>query len=384
MNKSFYFLILILVGTNNLFAQEYESYKKLLDTTITSKNLGFDKNITVTVPFEWQEDINHDFPLIIVFDRQNQRSHNYILNTIDYLTSNEQMPSSIIISVESQQKYRYYETLHLASSEKGLALENEEFIFEELIALAEKRYNANSFRLLIGHSRYGYFTTALFYSKINDISAIISISPFYKQKNVNLIDSISNINVNLINSNKYYRFGIGNDYPSDFTQMDSAITKFKKSNIKANGTLFRNADHNVTPGLTISNALYEIFEYWSENQSKYFSDDQKKISIITSLENNVLNHYGCNLRFGLGVLNGKGWYFYNESEFNQAIKAWNVLIENYPNFSEAYLYIIDAQMKLDINTNKTENEFKNSLMDSSIYSEKEKQELLNELKEMKK
>lgn len=138
MNKSIYLIILVLVGTNNLFAQEYERYKKLLDTTITSKNLGFDKNITVTVPFEWQEDINRDFPLIIVFDRQNLRSHNYILNTIDYLTSNEQMPSSVIISVESEQEHRYYETLHLASSEKGLALENEKFIFEELITLAEK------------------------------------------------------------------------------------------------------------------------------------------------------------------------------------------------------------------------------------------------------
>lgn len=88
MKKTVYFLLLIFIFSNNLFGQDYERYKKLLDTTITSKHLGFDKNITITVPFEWQKNTNRDFPLIIIFDRQNTRSHNFILNTIDYLSSN--------------------------------------------------------------------------------------------------------------------------------------------------------------------------------------------------------------------------------------------------------------------------------------------------------
>lgn len=376
-------LIILLLFSNVILGQEYERYNKLLDTTIFSKYLKFDKRISVTVPFEWQENSKNKYPLIIIFDKQNNRSHQYILNTIDYLTSNEQMPSAIIISVESEQKYRYLETQYNISSKNGLAHENENFIFNELIPFAESKLNASSFRLLIGHSRYGYFTTSLFYSKINDINAIISISPFYKQKNVNLIDSIAILNTNNINSYKYYRFGIGNDYPTDFNQMDSAIIKFKNSKINANGYLFKNAEHNVTPGLTIGSALYEIFDYWSEKQSNYFSNDNKKTSTIHSLENDISNHYGCNLRFDLGVLNGKGWYFYNASEFRQAIMAWEILIENYPNFSAAYLYIMDAQIRLNINTDKTENDFKNSLINSKIYSEKEKQELLKEMKEMK-
>jgi enterochelin esterase-like enzyme len=181
MKKTVYLLLLILICSTNIFGQDYERYKKILDTTITSKHLGFDKNITITVPFEWQKDLNRDFPLIIIFDRQNQRSHNFILNTIDYLTSNEQMPSAIIISVESEQKYRYLETLHKASSEKGLAEENEKFLFDELIPLAEKQYNASPFRLFIGHSRYGYFTSSLLMSSINDLNGVISLSFLRKQ-----------------------------------------------------------------------------------------------------------------------------------------------------------------------------------------------------------
>lgn len=370
--------------SNVVLGQEYERYNKLLDTTIASKYLKFNKNITITVPFEWQENSKEKYPLIIVFDKQNNRSHQYILNTIDYLTSNEQMPSAIIISVESKQKYRYLETQYNISSKNGLATENESFIFKELIPFAESKLNASSFRLLIGHSRYGYFTTSLFYSKLNDISAIISISSFYKQKNVNLIDSISILNTNTTNSNKYYRFGIGNDYPTDFNQMDSVLTKFNNSKINANGYLFKNAEHNVTPGLTIGNALYEIFDYWSEKQSIYFSNDNKNTLNIDELENDISKHYGSKLRFGLGVLNGKGWYFYNESQFKKAINAWEILIKNYPNFSEAYLYIIDAQTQLNMRTKETENEFKKSLIKTKIYSKKEKEELLKELEEMKK
>ncbi|MFT6856569.1 MAG: hypothetical protein ACJA0X_002549 [Cyclobacteriaceae bacterium] len=384
MKKTVYLLLLILICSTNIFGQDYERYKKILDTTITSKHLGFDKNITITVPFEWQKDLNRDFPLIIIFDRQNQRSHNFILNTIDYLTSNEQMPSAIIISVESEQKYRYLETLHKASSEKGLAEENEKFLFDELIPLAEKQYNASPFRLFIGHSRYGYFTSSLLMSSINDLNGVISLSPFFTQTNVDLTDSIRKIESQVFNSHKYYRFGIGNDYPSDFLKMDSVIKQLNNSELNAKGFLFKEADHNVTPGLTIGISLYEIFEDWAKIQSKYFSNDQKDLNIINALEEEIIAKYGNRLEFSLGILNGKGWYFYNEKEYENAIKAWRLLIKSYPNFSEGYSYIMDAQVQLNQDISETIEKFNESLAKSDIYSEKEKEELKKEIEDLKK
>lgn len=379
MKKTIYLILLVSVYVNNLFGQNYERYKKLLDTTITSKYLGFDKSITITVPFEWQKSLDRDFPLIIVFDRQNERSHNFILNTIDYLTSNEQMPSAIILSVESEQKYRYLETLHKTSSEKGLAEENEKFIFDELIPLAEKQFNASPYRLFIGHSRYGYFTSSLLFSRIDELNGVVSLSPFFTQKNVVLTDSIQTIEKQSFNSTKYYRFGIGNDYPSDFEKMDSVINLISNSELNAKGYLFKEADHNVTPGLTIGISLYEIFENWSNIQAKYFSNDQKNLNIINTLEEEIIINYGNRLEFSLGILNGKGWYFYNEKEYEKAIEAWELLIKSYPNFSEGYLYIIDAQIQLNQDFSKTIKEFNKSIANSDIYSEKEKKELTKEL-----
>ena len=384
MKKTIYLILLISVCANNLFGQDYERYKKLLDTTITSKYLGFDKNITITVPFEWQKALNRDFPLIIVFDRQNQRSHNFILNTIDYLTSNEQMPSAIILSVESEQKYRYLETLHKASSEKGLAEENEKFIFDELIPLAEKQFNASPYRLFIGHSRYGYFTSSLLFSRIDVLNSVVSLSPFFTQKNVDLTDSLQTLKKESLNSTKYYRFGIGNDYPSDFIKMDSVINLLSNSELDAKGFLFKEADHNVTPGLTIGISLYEIFENWSNIQAKYFSNDQKDLKMIDSFKEEITTNYGSSLEFSLGILNGKGWYFYNEKEYEKAIQAWRLLMKSYPNFSEGYLYIIDAQVQLNQDISDSIEEFNDSLAQSDIYSENEKKELIKELENLKK
>lgn len=366
------------------FSQEFERYKKLLDTTISSEFLGYDKNITVTVPLEWQKNVDRKFPVIIVFDSQNTRSHGYILNTIDYLTSNEQMPSAVILSIESEQSHRYKETVHHPTSSKSLAFENENFIFEELIPFAEQELNASNFRLFIGHSRYGYFTTSLLFSRIDDLNAVISLSPFFLQENVNLADSISQLEKATYTSKKYYRFSIGNDYPEQFPAMDSSISLLNNSAIDAMGTLFTEADHNVTPGLTISTALYEIFEDWSKIQSNYFSDETEDLSVIASLEKEIYSVYGSDLAFSLGILNGKGWHFYGLEQYDKAIEAWDIFMKAYPNFTEGYLYIIDAQLKLGLDTSVNEKLFKTSLSKTEFFTEEEKKIMRKELEEMMK
>lgn len=381
--KTFILFLVFSLFTVKLSAQNYERYKKLTDTTLLSKHLGYEKKVSVFVPIEWQNDSKNKFPLIIVFDSQNKRMHNYMLNTIDYLTSNEQMPSSVIISVESQQRFRYNETQFRVSDPNGLAYENEKFIFDELIPLAEKEYKANRFRILIGHSRYGYFTTSLFASRINDISAVIAISPFFIQKDKDLTDDMAKIYTASPKTTKYYRFGIGNDYPEDFYKMDSVLSNRKPNPmLDIKGYRFKEAHHNTTPALLIGTALYDVFEKWSAIQSKYSLVTQKNLGSKAALAQEIVAHYETGLNFSIGVLNGKGWQFYNEKQYGKAIEAWQVLVDSYPNFSEGYFYIVKAQIELKQNYSKTVKDFKKSLDTSEFYTEKNKQELLLELQEL--
>lgn len=383
MLKKISALLLITVFSYSLSAQNYERYKVLHDTIIASKYLGFTKDITVTVPIEWQKGTQNKFPLIIVFDRQNKRSHSYLLQTIDYLTSTEQMPSAVIISVASEQRFRYIETQYKEADVNGVASENEKFIFEELIPFANKQYNTSDFKVLIGHSRYGYFTTALFSRRTKDLNGVISMSPFFTQKNADLTDSIRRMDETLYTSKKYYRYGIGNDFPEDAVKMDSTLQQLTlNSSLDIKGYRFKQASHDTTPGLIISTALYELFEQWSAIQSKYISNNEKDLGIKTALDKEVVLHYGAPLNFSIGILNGKGWYFYNEKDYAKAIKAWEILVNSYPNFSQGYLAMIKAQIKLKQNYDATLVKFKNSLNNSKLYKESEKEGLIEELKEI--
>jgi enterochelin esterase-like enzyme len=383
LKKRIYTLIIILIlYLNGLFAQPYERYRHLVDTSILSEHLHFAKNITITVPIEWQKDVNRTFPVIVIFDRQNQRSHQYIINTIDYLTSNEQMPSAIIVGIESEQMYRYPETSYKLSHPEGMALENEQFIFEELLPLLENQYKASTFRLFIGHSRYGYFTTSLLTTRANELNGVISLSPFFGQKQVDLTDSIATLNSKQVQGRKYYRYGIGNDYPDDFTRMEAAWKQCTQSLWDSKGYLFPQADHNVTPGLTIGIALYEIFEKWSEVQLKYIDNEMSDLHKIADFERDIQEAYGNKLEFSLGTLNGKGWFFYGEGKMEQAITAWQIMMQVYPNFAEGYLYIIDAQLQLKQDVATTVQLFTNTLETSAIYSAAEKLELQMELRSL--
>lgn len=373
-------ILLFLFCTIQIFSQKYESYKKLADTTISSLNLGYNKNISVIVPRDWQQNTEKTYPLTIIFDRQNKRSNQFIINTIDYLTVNDQIPSTIIVSVDSEQMKRTKETLHKKTNPSGMAEENELFIFNELIPFIEKNYKASKFRVLIGHSRYGYLTTYLFEKRLNQLNAVISLSPFFTtQKNVDLTDSIGAINSYHGKYTKYYRYGIGNDFPKEFEIMEQSLKGSDNNFINSKGILLPEAYHNVTPGLIIPTALYEVFEYWSKELHLFFDISNKNINQLDLASKNIENHYGQKLRPSIGILNGKGWEFYNDKQYQKAITIWEILLTEYPNFSEGYLNIIWAKEELKVDTKKTKERLIKSLNQSEFYTKSEKKEILKEI-----
>lgn len=381
--KIVFSIIYLLCVTHVACAQQYERYKKLPDTLFQSIALGYSKKLSITVPLEFQSDDSlKSFPLIVIFDSQNQRSYNYILNTIDYLTSNEQMPSAVIIGVESTEEYRYGETQLECSDQAAFGSKNEAFIMDELIPFAEKSLKTIDFNLLIGHSRYGYFTSYLLTKHADQLNAVISMSPFTTQKNVNLSDSIATLYASYSSTkNLYYRFGIGNDYPDNFKELNEKLRKIKSSCKTANfkGTLFKEADHTATPGLVIGTALYEIFEFWAKQQNAFLTNESKKSASIRVHVDNIQQHYSANLNFSLGTLNGKGWSFFGEKEYEKAIEAWELLMASYPNFAEGYFGIMDAKIQLKQDYAETLKKLKACLLVTEFYTEDELIDLFRDL-----
>lgn len=250
------------------------------------------------------------------------------------------MPVSVIIGAGSEMEHRYFETQYIESDSSAFGHRNELFVLKELIPLAKSSLKKSDFSLLAGHSSYGFFTTAMFLRFPNDIQAALASGLVFSQKNYDLLPLLKEIKEINISGTRYYRHGIGNNYPEEFTRFDNRFKKQKVTNNKYNikGTLFPEADHSVTPGLTDTSALYEIFEYWSRMQNIYLDNSMDNLSILISLNYSTINHYRVEIAFSIGILNGKGWYFTNEKRYSEAIDAWKILLKRYPNFSEAYLY----------------------------------------------
>lgn len=378
-------LIILCFSWQLAYAQQFERYKNSFDTTFVSSKLAYQKKLNITFPSEFQIDNKSEgYPLIIIFDSQNPRSYAYILNTIDYLTSNEQMPSSVVIGVESDVQNRYGETQLEISDSNAFGSKNEQFIIDELIPFAKQNFQTLNYCLLIGHSRYGYFTSYLFSKNHPEINAVISASPVFSQKNSDILKPIIEISSSYNKSNfKYLRFGIGNDYPEDFQRMNAALNnrKNQSENVSIEGYLFKDADHNVTPGLTAGRALYEVFEFWSNQQNNFIRSKGNLKSDFALAQENINMHYGADLKLALGILNGKGWEYYNNQDYEQAAAAWDMTFKNYPSFSDALLFKMYALKEMQKDYMKTRHDFLESLKLSEMYSDEEKAELIRELAE---
>lgn len=365
-------------------AQKFESYRLLADTIWNSTNLGYERPLQIHVPLEYQKENNQrKYPVILIFDQQNKRAYQYLLSTIDYLTSVDQMPASIIVGVQSNELNRYYETQLIQADPLAKGEQNEQFIIKELLPWLQNSLQGSTFTMLMGHSRYGFFTTHLWQKYPSKIQACIASSPFFFQENVNLVDSMAVVfkKANAFPTKSYYSFGIGNDYPDDYKKMIEKIAAFQSSNILINGELFKEADHHATPGLLANHSLYKIFEYWNTQQIQYFKKALPNKDSLKRYMNEIEKHYGSPISFSLGTMNGKGWDYYGKEQYQQAIDAWTLALEHYPSFTEFYLFIAGALKKSGKPYIEWINRFKKELPNSQFYTADEKAQLLEELKQ---
>ncbi|UPT65921.1 MAG: alpha/beta hydrolase-fold protein [Sphingobacteriales bacterium JAD_PAG50586_3] len=386
---------LLLIITIALQAQpiEISGYKQFEDLTLESANLGYKKFMRVYVPEGYDANSSKKYPLIIIFDRQNTINCTYQLQTIGYLTTFDQMPQSVIITIASHPNKRGAETTLKASNDNGLGEKNERFIMDELIPYANKNYHTNSFELLIGHSRYGYFTTYMLTKHMDVLNGVISISPFFKQTNVNLVDSMVNRLQKPINfkNNVYYTLATGDSVTDtqDYTLMKDALrAKMLPNYFKCTGYEFYNCGHMATPGLTVNNALYDTFSQWALGADKYYKDTMATPTEKVKYDKYLMGiiDYGDTLAFSLGTLNGKGWQYYNNKRPAKAIEAWQVALDNYPGYTELYLYM--AQAALDLgkadDSKKYIQLYKDNIKKSTYYTKKDRKELNKELKGLQK
>lgn len=365
-------------------------YKSPSDTIFNSKYLNEKRGITVILPKNFNKLKASKYPLIIVFDRQNKKIFRQIFESVNYLVSFDEMPEAIILGVSTENNYnRVLETSFMASMDnaKGENLIN--FLYKELIPWAETELNCSTNRIFIGHSRFGYFTSYLLANKLNDLTAVISCSPFFKEKNINVVDSLkSKLATQKFEHTVYYRFITGDSLTDlkEYPLMKSFLITAKTTNkFNWKGSEFYDAKHMAVPGLGVMPSLLEIFDYWSDEMNKVFTENKNKFSKIEyeAFLQKMKVQYGAKIGLGLAVLNGIGFNYYHDKKYAEARQAWDIALDEYPMFTDAYVNKANSYAKEGNKQSALEfyEKAKQNLTLTDFYSYTEKQEILKDIEE---
>ncbi len=345
-------LLLLLIWTSNHATGQYDQHTIALDTTLTETQLGQPKHLKVITPDGFDMASTVKYPLYIVFDMQNALNFDMIVRNIDYLSAFGQIPTGVIVGIDAlPNQGRYFETQLIENHPKALGKENADFVFETVIPLVQNSFNATLGNILIGHSRYGYFTTHLLCEYPEDLIGVISLSPFFVQKNTDhtmrLPDSLRTAR---LQHDLYYVAAVGDTFvdTGDYFNMIAALDAADlPDRFHYRGLEYPLGDHYTLPGMSIGTALYTIFEQWYQIQLQYYRSQTNDLhGLHAELQDSIEVIYGAQLPFSLGNYNGVGWRYYSEENKESALASWELLGEYYPQFSYAWLFAAETAFEL--------------------------------------
>ena len=259
-----FFLLLIVTSTTK--AQEFYSYEKPIAISLYSEALRDTVQLEITLPTELKEQTNTAYPIIYLLDRQLSSNYQYNLSTIEYLSTLQWMPNAIVVGITFSRKNRNSWTNPNATGGKAddLIL----FLEKELNAELKKKYPVSDFNLLIGHSRTAIFSSYALSKRPDFFNGVIanSVSNFdfgdkYQQNQFE--DFLSNIGSNA--HKYYYYFSVGEQSYGDLHESSvdtlNAYLNAKKLPENFEWKYYKyQVAHDITPGVTVANALSEIFK----------------------------------------------------------------------------------------------------------------------------
>lgn len=124
------------------------------------------------------------YPLIVLFDQQNQFTTKHNFNSIDIFTMHAQMPQCVVVGIpleNNRWELTSQDTIYPDAQRPGIELLYA-YLMEELIPTVQKKYHAHGPLIVIGHSRTAYFTMYLQEKSGALFQALGSFSAFFENQ----------------------------------------------------------------------------------------------------------------------------------------------------------------------------------------------------------
>ncbi len=341
--KAVVIIFLFVLSVNNLLWAEDDDNEFSIgeQLTIKSEVLDEERQVLVYLPAGY-EDASAEYPVLYLLDGGYHFHH--VTGIVQFLSSQGLMPQVILVAIENVDRNRDFLPTHVervptsGGAEKFLT-----FISDELIPFIEDNFRTQPYRILVGHSYGGVFTTYTFLEKSDTFDSYIAISPYLHWDEQLLVKQAETALKSNYDKNKYFYMTLGEEPP-----YIPAIEKFTsiietKSPAKLEFTYIQMMEetHGSIPHLTIYHGLEKLYDGWALPQEKY----EEGLEAIDEHYKNISKKFNYEIQTPEYVINYLGYNYLNKKELEKAIEVFLENIKRFPKSANVYDSLGEAYEK---------------------------------------
>jgi enterochelin esterase-like enzyme len=352
------FMLVMVVGTKTAAAQSYGLYsdeKLTLESEYLGEPIELNLHIPETQPYAGSLT---RYPITIIFDSQHERTYPQIIGGFDLLTSETQVPESIIIGVP----FNIYNRKYLTSEQKiegdelfGIE-KTERFIFEELIPHIQDELNGGDFISLIGHSRTAFLVNYLAFKRSKEVNLAIALSGFYNDDPLT-IDTFCEFLSDSDNfpSKFHYYYTAGTtledeSYLKQCRKLDSILAhRTLPENVSAQFSETPNSNHMTNYWVSLPPLLIDAFSQYNSVLNSWFHKKLASENIENPIEEfkQDIADAGKDLKTVLNPnlthIFSLASYFKNDRKtYETAVAFFELGIHYYPEYLDLYVEVIEV------------------------------------------
>lgn len=356
---------LTVILSAGLFTARAQKYSLYSDQTLTidSKHIGQPIELTLqipeTLPFSAA---NARYPITIIFDSQHERSYPHIVQSIDLLTSETQVPEMIVVGIPFTFQNRYYLTSNQKmDGDKSSGIEKlDAFLFDELLPTLRQNHKGGDFVTLVGHSRTAFLVNFLTLKNPEKIRVAAALSGFYEESPIS-IDSFVEFLSNPVNFPKplsYYLTVGGTLEESPYrTQIQRLLKQASESpsneRVKVWFAENPHANHMSNFWMSVPLILVDAFaayngilDNWFHGEASY-GKNANPIDFFQADLETVGSQMGTKLLPSLThIFSLSSKFASDEDNYATAIAFLELGLQYYPDYADFYVDLIEYQSGL--------------------------------------
>lgn len=249
------------------------SYSQKRHETISSKKLGEERELIISLPDSYDSDSKRKYPLLLLLD--GDYLFDPFFGTMEFSSYWDDMPEVILVGISQNKNEERYTDCEVDES-TGLPMEKGEKFFEfigmELVPFLEKNYRIAPFKIIAGHDVTAAFLNFFLYKETPLFEAYISLSPELA------LDMETRIPERLAQISKpiyYYHATADGDLKKMRTRINTlheGASAVQNKNLNYKFDDFIGASHYSLVLYAIPSALYQFFSVYQPISVKEFQE----------------------------------------------------------------------------------------------------------------